>query len=286
MSPHAPHAPVALVLLGHPVSHSLSPVFQQAALNAAGLDVRYQARDVAPAALSAALLELAASRTAGNVTIPHKEAVFAECMHHTDMATRVGAVNTFWFTQHGELTGHNTDVAGAVAAIRAVLNTTAASPIRVALLGAGGSAMSIIVALEAWDVQELVICARTPARAQALAARCAYPARAESDVEAAVAHADLVINTTPIGLHDNEYPVSPYALSAHASVLDLVYRRGETAWVNACRKRGHRAEDGVRMLVEQGAAAFESWYAREPDRDAMWASLELRPFPPTPAGSV
>ncbi len=278
--PRAPSAPASLVLLGHPVSHSLSPVFQQAALDAAGLAVRYEARDVAPDALTFMLRELALCGAAGNVTIPHKEAVFGQCVHVTDLARRVGAVNTFWYSATGELTGHNTDVAGAAEAIRAVLpvsQSEQAAPIRVALLGAGGSALSVIIALEQWNVQELVIFSRTESRAASLAGRCTFSARVAESAELAVQHADLVINTTPIGLHDDRMPASPQALTPHAAVLDLVYRRGETAWVNRCRERGHRAEDGLRMLVEQGAAAFACWFARSPDRNAMWASLEPRP---------
>ncbi len=305
--PRASVSPSALVLLGHPVAHSLSPLFQQAALTAAGLEVQYRARDVPPESLTAALHQLALSHTAGNVTIPHKEAVFAQCVHHTDMARRVGAVNTFWFSPAGELTGHNTDVAGVTQAIRALLGDTprdtsrdkpravphaatttglhsesdahgaAPAPLRVALLGAGGSAMSVVVALEQWNVRELVVFSRTASRAQSLAARCTYPARVARSADDAVQHADLVINTTPIGLHDDLMPVSPNSLMPHACALDLVYRRGETPWVNACRERGLRAEDGLRMLVEQGAAAFECWFAQPPDRDAMWAVLEPRP---------
>lgn len=282
-----PAARTLLVLLGHPVAHSLSPVFQQAALNAANLAVRYEARDTPPAALAVTLQELATLRIAGNVTIPHKESVFAQCVHLTDVARRVGAVNTFWFSPTGELTGHNTDVAGVTEAIRAVLpaapslshsDPSARPPLRVALLGAGGSALSVVVALEQWNVQELVIFSRTTSRADSLAKRCPYPALVVHSAERAVQHADLVVNTTPIGLQEDRMPVSPQALTAHACALDLVYRRGETPWVNACRERGHRAEDGLRMLVEQGAAAFACWFARDPDRDAMWAALEPRPY--------
>ena len=303
-TPRASTPPSALVLLGHPVAHSLSPLFQQAALTAAGLAVQYLARDVPPQGLTAALRELSRSKTAGNVTIPHKEAVFAQCVHLTDMAQRVGAVNTFWFSPSGELTGHNTDVEGVTQAIRALIGAAASpspyngpqaaaktsahssspsdgaarAPIRVALLGAGGSAMSVVVALEQWNVSELVLFSRTASRAMSLASRCTYPARVADSAHDAVQHADLVINTTPIGLHDDFTPVSPHSLAPHACALDLVYRRGETPWVHACRNRGLQAEDGLRMLVEQGAAAFACWFAQPPDRDAMWDVLEPRPY--------
>lgn len=289
----APRAPGELVLLGHPVSHSLSPRFQQAALTAAQLDVQYVARDVSPADLSAVLRELARRNAAGNVTIPHKEAVFALCDAHTEVAARVGAVNTFWFDQRGSLVGHNTDVAGVSAAISAVLGTNV-FPHRVALLGAGGSAASVLLALEAWPVAEVRICARTRLRAESLAARATLAASAGptsrlspapranfiivDHLGDAVHHADLVINATPIGLTSDELPVDPALLAPHATVLDLVYRPGETPWIRACRERGLRAEDGLRMLVEQGAAAFECWFGIAPERNAMWDALEPRPY--------
>ena len=82
--------------------------------------------------------------------------------------------------------------------------------------------------------------------------------------------ASLVVNATPVGLHGTELPADPGLFSAGADVLDLTYRRGETPWVHACRARGLRAADGLAMLVEQGALAFERWFGAIPDRDAMW----------------
>lgn len=275
--------PTQLFLLGHPVAHSLSPVFQQAALDAAGLAVRYTARDTPPEALGETLRELAARRAAGNVTIPHKEAVAAACSRLTRVARQVGAVNTFWHDHAGALVGHNTDVVGARAAIDAVLapGTQAHAPLRIAFLGAGGSAASVMVALAQFPNAALRIAARSPARADALVQRLGLNAIVAGDVMTAVEDADLVINTTPIGLRDDDMPAPPDALARHACVLDLVYKRGETAWVRACRARGHRAEDGLRMLVEQGAAAFECWFGVPPDRDAMWRVLEARRASPS-----
>jgi len=270
--------PTQLFLLGHPVAHSLSPLFQQAALDAAGFAVPYTARDTVPGALAATLQELADSGAAGNVTIPHKEAVAEACARLTAVAQQVGAVNTFWHDERGALVGHNTDVAGSYAAMLAVLPASVRTdaPMRVALLGAGGSAASVIVALRQFTNATLRIAARSPARAESLVQRLGARAVVVADARSAVVHADLVINATPIGLRDDALPVPPDALAPHASVLDLVYKRGETAWVRACRERGHRAEDGLRMLVEQGAAAFEAWFGVPPDRDAMWRVLEPR----------
>src|SRR6185369_11693992 len=109
--------PSRIVLVGHPVSHSLSPTFQNAALRVAGIDISYEALDVAPDALASAMRAFTRARVAGNVTLPHKEAVYALCDHRSAMAARVGAVNTFW-SDGTQLFGDNTDVGGFDAAFR------------------------------------------------------------------------------------------------------------------------------------------------------------------------
>jgi len=89
--------------------------------------------------------------------------------------------------------------------------------------------------------------------------------------------AGLVINATPIGLRDNAFPMPVEMIPADCAVFDLVYRRGLTPWSAACRDAGRRAEDGLRMLVEQGAAAFETWFDVAAPRHAMWAALDAVP---------
>jgi shikimate dehydrogenase len=280
--------PTRLVLLGHPVGHSLSPTFQNAALKSAGLNATYDALDVTPEALPGVLRELARAGVAGNVTIPHKEAMAAACAHTTELATRVGAVNTFWH-EKGKLVGDNTDVAGARAAIAAVLEAARSGrqaaegehaeetlPLRVALLGAGGAAAAVLVALESFAPASITLWTRTPERAHALATRLGVTIAVAESAELAVREADIVINCTPIGLQHDELPVEVAALPRAACVLDLVPKRGDTAWVRECRAGGHVAEDGLRMLIEQGAAAFERWFDMVPDRASMWRSLGAR----------
>src|SRR5437879_5218660 len=104
--------PGRLVLLGHPVAHSLSPRFQNAALDAAGIGLRYEAHDVEPHEFELVVTGLKAERAAGNVTIPFKERMYDACDELTPLARRVGAVNTFWVEDTGRLIGDNTDVGG------------------------------------------------------------------------------------------------------------------------------------------------------------------------------
>lgn len=261
-----------LVLLGHPVSHSLSPRLHGAALREAGIPLTYEALDVAPRDLSATLDALCAEGAAGNVTIPHKVAVRERCETITDVARAVGAVNTFW-TRDGRLVGDNTDVPGFDMGARELLSGAGRGlPARVALIGAGGAAAAVAYACSAWGETDVAVFARRPDRAEALAQRFDR-VRAVSRLEDALESADLVVNATPIGLYDDALPVDPALLAWDCAVFDLVYRDGETAWTRAARLRGHPARDGIAMLVEQAAAAFERWFDVPPSRRVMWEAL-------------
>jgi len=263
--------PGRLVLLGHPVSHSLSPRFQNAALRAAGIPLAYEALDVPPEALAAMLLELAGQDASGNVTIPHKEAVAALCVRRSPLAERCGAVNTFWH-EDGILVGDNTDVGGVDAIARALLGEARRSA-RVALLGAGGSAAAVLAAVERWGSAHVQLYNRNMERARAVASRFDGSVSVASSLDEALDGAMLVVNATPVGLRDDAFPLAVERIPRDAAVFDLVYRSGETAWVRAARNAGHRAADGEGMLVEQGALSFERWFGIEPDRNAMWSAL-------------
>ena len=266
-----PARPGRLVLLGHPVTHSLSPIFQNAALKAAGIPLEYVAIDVSPADLPRMLRQMEDVNAAGNATIPHKVAIYNKCTVATPLAERVGAVNTFWF-EEGKLQGDNTDVGGFDSAARALLGGDPAGA-RVVVLGAGGAAAAVLAAISTWSDAEAALVSRTFERATDLARRFPDVARAERKVERALKTATLVVNATPVGQHDDDHPLDLSLVPKGAAVLDLVYRRGGTEWVRAARARGLRAADGLPMLLEQGALAFQRWFGVEPDREAMRLSL-------------
>ncbi len=261
--------PERLVLLGHPVAHSLSPTIQNAALAAAKIPLHYSALDVAPRDLNAVVGELRKETGAGNVTIPHKQTVFALCGRVTEVAKTARGVNTFWF-EEGALVGTNTDVGGFDHATRNLMSEHGRPlPQRVTLLGAGGSAAAVATAVSGWGGTALTVWSRTEQSASNLAQRfdCA---RAERDLTVAVRDAQLVVNATPIGLRDDLLPIAIELLAPGAAVIDLVYRAGATPWVRAARATGLVAIDGLPMLIEQGALAFECWFGFAPDRRVMW----------------
>ena len=269
--------PTRLVVLGHPVEHSLSPVFQQAALDAAGIGLRYERLDVPPDSLAVSLKALRAEPAAGNITIPHKQAAVAHCDALTPLARRVAAVNTFWTDEAGRLVGDNTDVGGFDAAVRALLPDVRG--LRVLVLGAGGAAVAVREAVSQWPDASLLAWARRAEQAIALAAPLDARARAivggADALAAALDDSDLIVNATPLGLRaDDPSPLDVQLLTARHTVIDLTYRRGgPTALVAACRARGIRADDGLRMLVEQGALAFERWFGVAAPRDVMMAAI-------------
>lgn len=261
-------APGRLVLVGHPVAHSLSPALQNAALRHAGLPITYEAIDVRPDALESTVRRLISAGAGGNVTIPHKEAVARQCARLDAIAERVSAVNTFRVADDGLLEGTNTDVGGFDALAREVGGLRMGA--RVAVLGAGGSAAAVLAALERWSGATVTIFNRTTTRAAALAAHFPIVKAVARTADEAVKDATLVVNATSLGLRpDDPHPVSIESLHPGASVLDLVYRPRETAWVRAARVRGHAAVDGLCMLLEQGALAFEWWFGIAAPRDVM-----------------
>jgi shikimate dehydrogenase len=263
-------------LLGDPVSHSLSPRFQNAALRALGLDGVYVAMRCAAGEMPGLLLSLAGAGGGGNVTVPHKELAARTVERRTETVEATGACNTFWL-EDGRVCGDNTDVEGASAAVHAVLGRSPAGA-RVLLLGAGGSARAVLHALTAEGAERVVILNRTPARAEGL---IAHGGRARTSVAVAASPAelagerfDLAINTTSLGLREeDELPLAPDGAIGFDAALDLVYSPDGTRWVKAVTALGRPAMDGTEMLLMQGAASFRRWWGTEPPIDAMRRSL-------------
>jgi shikimate dehydrogenase len=264
--------PGRLVLLGHPLGHTLSPRIHNAALTAAGIDLKYEALDLPPSAMDDTLEALRRIRAAGNVTIPYKEAVRDACDRLTHTATAVGAVNTFWTAVDGALVGDNTDVGGFESAVRKLLGG-APRHAHVALLGAGGGAAAVLRAMEGWDDARVRLYARTGARAERLLDRFTVVGEVTRSVDAALDGATLLVNATPVGLRDESLPAPIEHIPRDCAVIDLAYRVGETTLVRSARAAGHRAMDGLHMLIEQAALAFEAWFGVSPDRSAMWTAV-------------
>ena len=265
--------PGRLVLLGHPVAHSLSPVMHNAALAAAGIPLTYELLDVHPSALETTLASLASERAAGNVTVPHKTGATSAMKAVSPAARRIEAVNTFHTADSGDLIGDNTDPLGFAALVRGTLGREPRDA-QFGVIGAGGAAAAVLATIEGWSGCSARIYSRNAKRAEQLASRFPDVARVERLSEDEPVLGEIVVNATPIGLGNDDVPVALDRLAPNAAILDLVYRRGETAWVRLARAEGRTASDGLPMLFEQGAAAFEIWFGIQPDRNAMWSALK------------
>jgi shikimate dehydrogenase len=245
-----------LSVIGDPVAHSLSPVMHNAACRALGLDAVYVALRVPPAALPTVMAMQVAIGGAGNVTVPHKEAVEGSLARKTDVCTRVGACNTFW-TEDGVLVGDNTDVFGVSAALDQLGVDDNGG--RWLVIGTGGSARAVAITAADRGAM-LIVRSRDATRAKQFAS-WANEKGATTDVAVGPMEIDVVINATPLGLAGHDpMPIDVNQIPGAKKALDLVYAPGETRWVHALRQRGVTAQDGREVLVRQGAAAFARFF--------------------------
>jgi shikimate dehydrogenase len=258
-----------LALLGDPVAHSLSPVIQNAAMKSLQLDGVYVALRCASAEVSPAIRLLAHSGGGGNVTLPHKQTAAAAVDRRTTAVERTGACNTFWL-EGGQVIGDNTDVAGFARALELFVGDTKGA--RVLLLGAGGAARAVVVALADAGVAAIDVITRRQARVRELV-RLAEKTEVRAVPRLAERY-DLIVQATPLGLHgDDPLPLDPERLHDTPAVMDLVYRPGGTRWVHSVRAAGARAVDGMEMLLQQAGESFTRWWGRPAPLDVMRNAL-------------
>ncbi len=254
-------------VIGHPIAHSRSPKIHGYWLKSYGISGSYEAIDVTPDDLPAFLSALREKGfEGGNVTIPHKEAVFAAVNRRDAAAEQIGAVNTLWFDE-GNLCAGNTDAHGFAANLDEYVPGWAGNGPAV-VLGAGGAARAVIHALKERGVRDIRIVNRTRARAEELrdqfgAGVSAHGSEATDELST---DTGLLINTTALGMHGNEgLPADPASLPAHAIVTDIVYVPLETPLLAAARQRGLKTVDGLGMLLHQAVPGFERWFGRRPE---------------------
>jgi shikimate dehydrogenase len=256
-----------VVLIGHPVAHSLSGAMHQAAFDAAGIAATYELWDRAPLDLADAIAELRSDDFLGaNVTIPHKEKTAALVDRLTEEAHATGAVNTI--TREGRrLVGHNTDVPGFRVALETLVGKQR-MPRQAVVLGSGGGARAVVHGLVAEGFQRIVVFNRHLHRAEALvrffgksAAHMELRAMPwhESIIEAELAKAKVLVNATSVGLHGDESPFPGELLSPDLLVMDLIYNPPRSRLLRDAVAAGCAVLSGEVMLLHQGAAAFTLW---------------------------
>jgi shikimate dehydrogenase len=268
-------------VIGNPISHSLSPLMQNAALAQAGIPAVYMPFQVSPEGLEEFCVNAVKNRMVGfNVTVPHKQAILPHLHSVSREARLIGAVNTV-LVKGKKLIGYNTDAMGYCASLarEAGFDVTGKQAI---LLGAGGAARAIAVALGLKRAREVIIINRTPKKAFDLASEFSkkFPKTIFSAcaLEALQTHdwpgMDLLVNATSMGMNAKKtYPLPLGQLPRHALVSDIVYNPLETPLLKAAKRHKLKTHAGWGMLLYQGALSFEIWTRKKAPLDVMKTAL-------------
>jgi len=286
-------------IIGWPVSHSVSPQMHNRAFLELGLlnwsYVPMPVHDAPKSRVGEAVLGLRALGFRGaNVTVPYKEMVLPYLDRLSADAQAIGAVNTIVVNANGLLEGHNTDGVGYINDL--VNHGIGCKGLRAIMLGAGGSARAIAYGLLSHDVKRLMLLNRTKAKADEIASHF-RPRFTDAQIDAdsltkesftqALSSADIIINTTSIGLNnkDEELPfLADMSFSSSQIVYDIIYNPSTTALLTRAAACNARILNGLGMLVHQGALSFEIWTGRKAPINAMHeeaikAIYEKRPHP-------
>lgn len=250
-------------VIGHPISHSLSPRLHGYWLDRYKINGEYKAYDVLPDELEQFIRSMPERGFAGcNVTIPYKEKVIGFLDIIDPMAKRIKAVNTI-VVKDGKLYGSNTDMTGFAANIAPHVSGTH----KAVVLGAGGAAKAVVPALKHLGFQDrIAICNRTDERAQEIARDFEIKSFAWKDYAKELTDADLLVNTTSLGMAGHEpLDIDLSTLPKTALITDIVYKPLITPLLAAARERGNPIVDGLGMLLHQAVPGFEAWFGIKPE---------------------
>lgn len=259
--------PPRCFIIGHPVAHSRSPLIHGTWLAEHGLAGSYERVDVAPGDLPGFVARLRAGEfTGGNVTVPHKEAMLRLIDEVSEAARAIGAVNTLW-REGTRICGDNTDVSGFLAHLDALAPGWDERVRTVLVLGAGGAARGIAFGLKARGVGRIILVNRSRARADELAAALGAPLEAADWAERSdlVGQADLIVNTTALGMHGQPpLDLDLRDLRPGTIVDDIVYVPLTTPLLADAERRGGVPVDGLGMLLHQAVPGFARWFGVTP----------------------
>lgn len=260
---------IKLGVIGHPISHSKSPLIHNHWIRKYGLDGSYEAIDIAPEDFTDQLRALVGKGYSGfNLTVPHKELAFDLCDEVDELAHAVGAVNTIYL-EGDRLCGTNTDVFGFVQNIKDEAPAFNFKEGPAVVLGAGGAAKAVIYGLLQEGAPEIRLLNRTRSRAEELAALSPKIKVLDWINRAgALSGANLLVNTTALGMAGQPpLEIDLSILPKEALVNDIVYAPLYTDLLEAAHARGNKAVTGIGMLLQQARPAFEKWFGVLPDLD-------------------
>jgi shikimate dehydrogenase len=277
--------PRVVGLLGHPLGHSVSPAMQEAAFRHVGLDWRYLAFEVPPQRLADAMRGMVALGLRGaNVTVPHKEAALQLADAASSEAMLVGAANTITIDDEGRTVADNTDVHGFMQAWRQRFGNDAVRAAPAVIIGAGGAARAVALGLLRLGASRLTVLNRSLQRANDLIASLPVADGTQARITAAeltqdafaasLSDARAVVQTTSVGMapHARETPIPWPSSSFTHNVMDIIYNPRPTRFLAEAAAAGAHTEDGLAMLVAQGARAFQLWTGQSAPYDVMYAA--------------
>ena len=259
-----------IALIGNPVSHSLSPIMQNAALQYLGLDLIYIAVPCKDEDLELILNSFKKINCIGlNITIPHKEKVFNLCSEISPIANKLKAINTLKLNSEKEWSATNTDVEGFIYPLKN-LNLAKKKSI---VLGSGGAARSVIQGLINLNLSTISVISRNKSSLDELIKNFENQIELQSflnndnQAQNLIEEADLVVNTTPVGMKTakNEMNLLPYgdyfwrSLNSKTIVYDLIYNPAPTHLLKFSANKGCMTIDGLQMLVAQGIKSLSFW---------------------------
>lgn len=265
-------------VIGDPVGHSKSPAMMNRAFRHLGINAAYGAFHVTPERLGDAIAGMRALGVRGlNVTIPHKVNVMAFLDEVHEGAKAAGAVNTI-VNEDGRLIGYNTDGIGYVRSLKEEAEPDLRGK-TIIVLGAGGAARGILWALTREKPEKVLLANRTFEKAQQLAAAFSSQSQVSAlswdELHDACADADVMINTTSVGMSPNidAVPIDAGWLRPGSVASDLIYNPMKTAFLQQAEQRGCRIHTGLGMFIYQGAYALEYWTGRPAPADIMRSAV-------------
>jgi shikimate dehydrogenase len=260
--------PPRACVIGHPIAHSRSPLIHKYWLAVHRIEGDFTREDVPPQNAEAFFDGFASGPYIGaSITVPHKETAFRKIDQPDAIARTLGAVNAVW-VENGKLFGTSTDVYGFLANLGRSQPNWESNTKTALIIGAGGASRAVVYGLIERKIPNIIVANRTKARAIELAAHFGgkLTAISMSAIPAHLAEADLVVNTTSLGMKGQpplEVDLAP--LKKSAIVYDIVYAPLETELLKSARARGNPVVDGLGMLLHQAAPAFERWFGVRPE---------------------
>lgn len=258
-----------LALIGNPVSHSLSPIMQNAAIQYLGLDLIYMAIPCKNEDLERVVNSLKKMNCKGlNITIPFKQKVFDMCSEISPVAKKVKAINTLKLTDDKDWIGTNTDIDGFIYPLKN-FNLIKKSSL---ILGSGGAARSVIQGLIKLKLSKITIISRNKSSLNELITNFKNDIEikgllsTKNEIKNLIQETDLIINTTPVGMsnsiNNDEMPFGKNfwdSINSKTIVYDLIYNPSPTPFLKFCDKKGCMTIDGTQMLIAQGAKSLSFW---------------------------